>query len=584
MLLSESLYGWGVCDIPMPRSASDIFSDRRKKKVRSVAQDRRKHYQKGILIFLFRALEHDVPWLQSVLAIILSILSVVLVYLISNFLPDFAEKEIPAPVEIEIKVIEEIEEIPQVEETPIFEDSLQKKSEVQQEPAVKKELDEPRDLIPILKQGSAYEEILPSINIKSRTEIKPLETVKPSMPEKPLLAKMMQPEDIIIAVPSDQKLKFDIRNEPKVGQKPPDSMTKLILEQTNEKVLEDYPLKTFRKTYTGDSPIQMATAPSTKKGLVLSESDLPEENISTVTVLRKDYEIQTEVQDIAIPTGRADSFLTQSDSKVSAVVPAYRTKKSHQREIHVSKRVSNMPAGSTGSVLARQDVSSEVISPLGRSQKKYNLEILSSKKAVTPDNVLDTKFAAEMSAGAEEISLTEPDKIGKQYSTLSDERIFKQKSPPSSGSQSQIIMPQEDAVGLDEDLPLEVIDTRAKSLSKLAQNNFTAVRAQEQSYDFLNDVTLDEIDPSQIINLKELAVCTDPEEEFYLKTRLATLLSGPAKCNSNGILFFFKYPESGYTIQVNIYNPKGEILKDRCSVLRLAIECIEDIRAKGVNP
>jgi len=98
------------------------------------------------------------------------------------------------------------------------------------------------------------------------------------------------------------------------------------------------------------------------------------------------------------------------------------------------------------------------------------------------------------------------------------------------------------------------------------------------------DVTLHDIDPTHLIQLKELAVCTDPEEEFRLKTKLAVLLMEPAKFESNGMLFFFKYPESGYTIRVEIYNPGGVVLKDRCSVLQLAVDCIQDQKAKGVIP
>ncbi|MBW2216920.1 MAG: hypothetical protein JRF34_06980, partial [Deltaproteobacteria bacterium] len=97
-------------------------------------------------------------------------------------------------------------------------------------------------------------------------------------------------------------------------------------------------------------------------------------------------------------------------------------------------------------------------------------------------------------------------------------------------------------------------------------------------------ITISEIDPSQLISLRELAVCTNPEEEFRLRTKLAVLLREPTKCESNGVLLFFKYPESGYTIRVEIYNPGGVVLEDRCSVLQLAVECINDQKAKGVVP
>ena len=94
--------------------------------------------------------------------------------------------------------------------------------------------------------------------------------------------------------------------------------------------------------------------------------------------------------------------------------------------------------------------------------------------------------------------------------------------------------------------------------------------------------TTNEIDPSRLISLRKLRVCADPEEEFNLKTKLATLLDGPSKCRANGMIFFFKYPESGYTIKVDIYNPQGELLTDRCSVLYSAIESIMPSGHKGI--
>jgi hypothetical protein len=39
-------------------------------------------------------------------------------------------------------------------------------------------------------------------------------------------------------------------------------------------------------------------------------------------------------------------------------------------------------------------------------------------------------------------------------------------------------------------------------------------------------------------------------------------------------VFFIKYTESGYTIEIGIYNPQGRLFKDRCEVLELAINSI----------
>lgn len=65
MILKESLYGWGVCDIPMPRAAYDIYSDRRKRKVRLFCPDRRKPVARQSLVSdMSGILIRDVPYRQ----------------------------------------------------------------------------------------------------------------------------------------------------------------------------------------------------------------------------------------------------------------------------------------------------------------------------------------------------------------------------------------------------------------------------------------------------------------------------------------------------------------------------------------
>lgn len=83
-----------------------------------------------------------------------------------------------------------------------------------------------------------------------------------------------------------------------------------------------------------------------------------------------------------------------------------------------------------------------------------------------------------------------------------------------------------------------------------------------------------EIDLNAMVSLKDLRICLDPEEEFRLKTELAMMIHRPIRCETAGLIFFIKYPESGYTIKVDIYNPKGYDLQDRCTILHQAIRCV----------
>jgi hypothetical protein len=92
--------------------------------------------------------------------------------------------------------------------------------------------------------------------------------------------------------------------------------------------------------------------------------------------------------------------------------------------------------------------------------------------------------------------------------------------------------------------------------------------------DFSQGEVADEINPADLISLKEFSVCKDPEREFHLKTQLAVCLHGPSRIEAAGVLYFFKNTESGYTLQIDIYNPQGRSFKDRCEVLELAINSL----------
>lgn len=92
--------------------------------------------------------------------------------------------------------------------------------------------------------------------------------------------------------------------------------------------------------------------------------------------------------------------------------------------------------------------------------------------------------------------------------------------------------------------------------------------------DFAATVVPAELDPEDLISLQAFNVCKDPQREFRQKTLLAAQLLGPTRVESDGVVFFIKYTESGYTIEINIYNPHGRSFKNRCEVLELALKRI----------
>jgi hypothetical protein len=98
--------------------------------------------------------------------------------------------------------------------------------------------------------------------------------------------------------------------------------------------------------------------------------------------------------------------------------------------------------------------------------------------------------------------------------------------------------------------------------------------ATPQAPDFAATVVPAEVDPADLISLQAFNVCRDPQREFRQKTQLAAHLLGPTRVESDGVVFFIKYTESGYTIEIQIYNPHGRSFKTRCEVLELALKRI----------
>jgi hypothetical protein len=93
-------------------------------------------------------------------------------------------------------------------------------------------------------------------------------------------------------------------------------------------------------------------------------------------------------------------------------------------------------------------------------------------------------------------------------------------------------------------------------------------------HNFPDTVAQDEIDSTQLVSLQAFNVCKDPEMEFHQKTQMAAHLLQPTRIAAQGVVFFVKYTESGYTIQIQIYNPHERSFKDRCEVLDLALDRI----------
>jgi len=500
MFLNESLYGWGVCNIPMPRSSYDIFSDRRKKNGRvSIFSKHRQSELPGILTSISGLFAHDVPWFQTVTVCVFGLLSIVFILLISKMLPEFVQKEMPEPIEIIIQTIKEppkkikapVPDVPKpIIEKKVIEEITPPKSVVK----VRPEREKPqyvvkKEPLPEVKPKPVPEETIPAIRIQPRIKKKAPEQKKMYVPQITSLEKMAQPEDLNVSVPADRKERYNNKERPPKENEPEpsDRLTDFVSKDPVDPSIA-VTAQVAQKNYRAEVERRDVMVPSEGSEPLLMTTRAPDEPISSAKPTQREYKDQERKQSMTVLTDTSGPILTVLDNPDPTISPVERTQKNYTATDEA--RDVKLPLDETGSLLPQPDVSATEVDTINRSQKNYEADMLDSQKP------------------------------------------------------------------------------------KTAESKFIS----------FDHIIISEIDPSQLISLRELAVCADPEQEFRLRTKLAVLLQEPTRCESKGVLLFFKYPESGYTIRVEIYNPGGVVLEDRCSVLQLAVECINDQKAKGVVP
>jgi len=212
-------------------------------------------------------------------------------------------------------------------------------------------------------------------------------------------------------------------------------------------------------------------------------------------------------------------------------------------------------------------------------QKRYK-SVDEVRRTAVSEPVETNALTIDATSNSMEPKLDVSNKLTKQYTPAPNKENKSADNLPVNKDRTQLFAAQNKPES--DQMVFALKSSRTSSLKSSVNGSAKAGIPIEKSSEFLRNVSIDEIDPSQLISLKELGVCVNPEEEFNLKTKLATRLTDSSRCSSNEILFFFKYTESGYTLQVDIYNPTGAYLNDKCSVLRRAIECVNNLRVKGV--
>ncbi len=114
----ESLYGWGVCQVLMPRAHNDIYADRRSGQHQMAFPDRRTNRLLRPFVVVFATiLREDLPLLQMVFIVLFAIFMLLSFGLVTLPAPPLVETSVPEPIEIVIMMLEE----PFVEPPPVVE-------------------------------------------------------------------------------------------------------------------------------------------------------------------------------------------------------------------------------------------------------------------------------------------------------------------------------------------------------------------------------------------------------------------------------------------------------------------------------
>ena len=134
----QSLYGWGVCQIPMPRARKDIYGDRRRSQRPVDFPDRR---TSGLLqpfpAVFASILRKDFPAVRTAIVVLASTLLLLAFGLTTRSTPPEIEAPVPEPVEIVTRMLKEPLVEPPVPAEPVVAQELPRPQRQPQPIAVK---------------------------------------------------------------------------------------------------------------------------------------------------------------------------------------------------------------------------------------------------------------------------------------------------------------------------------------------------------------------------------------------------------------------------------------------------------------
>ena len=617
MFLEESLYGWGACDIRMPRAANGLYSQRQKTA---------SHPWRTASIL--RIFVDDCPWGEALLLSLLSAVVLALTSLINNALPKHQDEQLSKHVDIVISMIKE----DQMETSPLEEEPLPttEPDYVEQKIVSTEAAEEPQQIIvtePPKRKQTIYrekqhitpEETFPELTRKPRIIPKRTERSQPLPSTTFAVERQPEQEEITILPPAFHRREPTKTDSDKIL--PPiqsNVVTEFVPPENQKPAVSMVPADRHQKVYNSEmlnpeesrTPHQITATdllafnrPDEKAEIALPQIDQqdhrhtfedegsrhPVQAVPPSTDQHVSFQHRNQKENLELePRTVVRSFSKRSD--VLRSVPAETTRATDLPRLRQPSSVSEAPLpkrqqSQKSYVLEKNGPYEPKASKSANQSFSFQPQKREEKSELEPRTAVRSfskRSDARHSVPAETTRATDLPRL-RQPSSVSEvplpKRQQSQKSyvlqkngpyrPKASQSMNQrfSFQPQK----REENLVLAP-PAIAKSISKnpkpLRKSSTPLAKAPQFSAGDLPD----DIEPSQLISLKTFKVCTDPEEEFRLKTKLAVQLDGPSRFGAGGVLFFCKYTESGYTMQVDIYDPQERVFKDRCEVLQLAID------------
>ena len=542
MFPGESMYGWGVFDVAIPRSAQDIYTDRRKRKAKIAFPDRRHAAARLWRSFgIPRIFVDDFPWNQALVASFLSAILFAWISLIADDLPRNYEGQTSRHVDISISMFEPAaqKEASSSEEKPLqASDYVHVEQEKVTGPAAEKpqqinvtRLEEIKQPLYRNVQESASEEPIPDIRRKTTISLTPAEPRKTKAPGVFRLEEEPEGEEIATLPQALRQRKYGKDDsDTTLPETQPDALTDLLTTEIDE-------------------PEVIAPHTGRLKRIYKSAMVDPDNSGSSQRIVSTD---------LFPSSGSAESVETLSPDQ-GQVDQRYAFKR--KGSIHVTQTIP--PKAKPQAVLQLRKRKEQPESELPTKPRSFSRSSSGHKAAVTT-SLTPSLPSLRQQVSDSSVSLPERPESDVRY-------VFKEKvRSQAQGKQTLDLQFNFEPKRRKENL-IAAPRVRAKSLSNGPRPSQNRSELLAKAPDFSGNVLPDDIDPSQLTSLKEFDVCENPEEEFHLKTQIAVRLDGPSLFESGGVLFFCKYTESGYTVQVDIYNPQGRPFKDRCEVLLQAI-------------